>query len=198
MTGPSRRSTPTFARIAVLVCGTAIVGACTRPPFARFIQEGKWADADSTFTADTSLMNDDWALLQAAKLYSSPGRGAYDLDRARVLLRRLLVRNPLSKYRGDAEDRLSLIESLLHARDSLTAQQRALEERVAQLTNDARRLRTSLDSVTAKSDSLQRNASKMEADLRDREEQLRALRLELARLKEIDLNPRPTTRPPQR
>ena len=198
MTGPSRRSTPTFARIAVMVCGTAIAGACTRPPFARYIQEGKWADADSTFTADTSLMNDDWALLQAAKLYSSPDRGAYDVERARRLLRRLLARNPLSKYRGDAEDRLALIESLLHERDSASARQRALEERVAQLTSDARRLRTSLDSVITKSDSLQRNASKMEADLRDREEQLRALRLELARLKEIDLNPRPTTRPPQR
>lgn len=197
MTVPLRRSTPPFARLALMICGTAIVGACTRPPFARYIAEGKWADADSTFNADTSLMNDDWALLQAAKLYSSPDRGAFDLDRARLLLQRLLARNPQSKYRDDAEDRLALIEHVLHERDSASTVRRALEEQVAQLTSDARRLRTSLDSVIAKTDTLQRSVSKMEADLRDREEQLRALRLELARLKEIDLNPRPTTRPPQ-
>jgi len=178
--------------------GTAFVAACTRPPFARYIQEGNWAEADSTFNADTALMNDDWSLLQAAKLYSAPDRGAYDLNRARVLLRRLLVRNPQSKHRGEAAERLALIESVLHERDSASAQQRALQDRVAQLTSDTRRLRVSLDSVIARSDTLQKNVSKIEADLRDREEQLRALRLELARLKEIDLNPRPTTRPPQR
>ena len=143
-------------------------------------------------------MNDDWAVLQAARLYSSPDRGAYDLGKARMLLQRLLARNPQSKYRDDARDRLALIEGVLHERDSVTAQRRALDDRIVQLMNDTRRLRASLDSTAARNDTLQRNVSRIEADLRDREDQLRALRLELSRLKEIDLNPRPAARPPQR
>jgi predicted nuclease with TOPRIM domain len=87
---------------------------------------------------------------------------------------------------------------VLRERDSVEAARRVLDDRITKLTNDTRKLRVSLDSAIAKNDTLQRNVTRMEADLRDREDQLRALRLELARLKEIDLNPRPPTRPPQR
>jgi len=184
--------------IAVAIGVMALAVACTRPPFQRYLDEGRWADATAAFNADSSLMNDDWALLQAARLYSSPDRGAYDLGKARILLQRLLARNPQSKYRDDAASRLALIEGVLHERDSVAAQRRALDDRIVQLTGDTRRLRASLDSVSARSDTLQRNVSRIELDLRDREDQLRALRLELSRLKEIDLNPRPAPKPPQR
>jgi hypothetical protein len=184
--------------LACFVGAVALITACARPPFQRYLSQGRWADASAAFNADTSLMNDDWSLLQAAKLYSSPGRGEYDLGRARMLLQRLLARNPQSGSRAEAADRLALIEGALHERDSLDIARRALDDRIVQLTTDLRRLRASLDSAMAKNDSLQRNTTRVEADLRDREDQLRALRTELARLKAIDLNPRPATRPPRR
>lgn len=195
----SRRGRNAAGRRLVCVIGaTVLFAACVRPPFQQEIADGRWADAKSTFESDSSLLNDDWALLEAAKLYGAPTRGAYDPGRARLLLQRLLARNPQSKYRVEAVDRLALIEGVLHARDSLSAERQALDDRIMQLTNQMRRLRGSLDSATARNDSLQRNVTRMEADLRDREEQLRALRVELARLKQIDLNPRPAARPPQR
>jgi len=76
-------------------------------------------------------------------------------------------------------------------RDHHAADIQRLEARVAVLGAETARLRASLDSLRDQSDSLRRNASRVETDLRDREELVRALRLELERLKEIDLRPRP-------
>jgi hypothetical protein len=185
------------ARVVGLACGVAALAACVRPPFQRYIDEGQWDQAKATFESDSSLLNEDWALLDAAKLYSAPNRGAYDPGRARMLLQRLIARNPETRYRVEAQDRLALIERVLRDRDSLSTERRALGDRIAQLTSDARRLRVSLDSAIARNDTLQRNVSRLETDLRDREDQLRALRVELARLKQIDLNPRPGARPPR-
>lgn len=185
-------------RAAGVACAIATLAACVRPPFQRYIEEERWADAKTAFESDSSLMNEDWALFDAAKLYSSPSRGAYDPGRARVMLQVLLARNPKSQYRVEAQDRLALVEGVLHERDSLSMERRTLDDRIAQLTNESRRLRLSLDSATARTDTLQRNVSRLEVDLRDREDQLRALRVELARLKQIDLNPRPAARPPHR
>lgn len=187
-----------LARNAALLGTIAACTACVRPAFQRYIDEERWDDARTAFESDSSLMNDDEAVLDAAKLYSSPNRGAYDPGRARILLQRLLARNPQSKYRAEAQDRLALVEAMLRQRDSLAAERRVVDDRIAQLTSETRRLRLSLDSVVARSDSLQRSVSRLETDLRDREDQLRALRLELARLKQIDLNPRPAARPPNR
>ena len=184
--------------VAVIASVAAVCVACVRPAFQRDIDEGRWSDAKAAFESDTSLMNDDWALLEAAKLYGSPSRGAYDPGRARMLLQRLLARSPQSKYRVEAMDRLALMEGVLRERDSVTAERRTLDDRIAQLTTEMRRVRVSLDSAIARNDTLQRNVTRLETDLRDREDQLRALRVELARLKQIDLNPRPAARPPQR
>lgn len=189
-------SARTSGTLALLL--TAIVSACAHPPFERYIAQRRWAEADTAFRADTTLLNDDRALWQAGKLYSSPASGVYDPARARTLLRRLVTRSPNGKYSVEATERLALVDAMLRQRDSAALAVRGLEDRIAQLTNETRRLRTSLDSSIARSDTLQRGLTRMEADLRDREEQLRALRLELARLKEIDLNPRLPARPPQR
>jgi len=185
------------ARITGLAAVLATLAACARPVFQRYIDDERWTDARTEFESDSSLMNQDWALLEAATLYSSPNRGAYDPGRARILLQRLLARNPQSKYRAEAQGRLALVETMLRQRDSLTAERRAVDDRITTLTNETRRLRMSLDSVLTRNDSLQRSVTRLETDLRDREDQLRALRTELARLKQIDLNPRPG-RPPQR
>ena len=187
-----------FARATGILTAIATFAACARPVFQRYIDEERWTDAKAEFESDSSLMNQDWALLDAAKLYSSPSRGVYDPGRARILLQRLLARNPQSKYRADAQDRLALVETMLRERDSLATERRTVDDRIIQLTSETRRLRVSLDSALARNDSLQRSVVRLETDLRDREDQLRALRLELARLKQIDLNPRPPARPPAR
>jgi hypothetical protein len=183
-------------RLALVASAVTLCAACVRPPFQQDIADGRWSDAKTAFESDTSLMNDDWALLEAAKLYGSPGRGAYDPRRSRMLLQRLLARNPRSQYRVEAQDRLALIEGVLRERDSVSAERRTLDDRITQLSNEMRRLHGTLDSAIARNDTLQRNVTRLEADLRDREDQLRALRVELARLKQIDLNPRPAARPP--
>jgi hypothetical protein len=68
----------------------------------------------------------------------------------------------------------------------LAAQQR-LETEIAALDTTARQLRASRDSLAIQNDSLRLNLSRLQADSLEREEQIRALRLELERLKEIDL-----------
>lgn len=129
-------------------------------------------------------------------LFGSPSRPTYDPERARTLLRRLLTTFPSSTFASDAEDRVALLDDALRVRSG-AARLKELEARVAELTAQQSRMRASLDSAQGQSDALRRSAAKLEADVRDRDEQLRALRLELKQLKEIDLKPRSSnTRPP--
>ncbi len=194
MTKRSRLRRSTGALLAMMILETA---ACAPRAFDRYLRDQQWADASRAFAADSALMNDERALYDAGVLYSSPARPTYDPDRAGLLLRRLLNTFPNTKYRGAATDRLALVDAVLRGRDSATMRQRAIEARVAELTADARRLRAALDSAQAQNDLLRRNSAKLESDLRDRDDQLRALRLELRQLKDIDLKPRPSSsRPP--
>jgi hypothetical protein len=176
-----------------------VIAACFHQvrPFDHYLDERRWSDAAAAFTADSGLMNDEDALYRAGVLYGSPGRPTYDPERAEFLLRRLLTNFPSTRHRADALDRLELVESLVRTRDSVTSRQRAVESRIADLTGSIKRLRAALDSVGEMSDTLRRNSARLEADLRDRDEQLRALRLELQQLKEIDLK-RPPLGPPRK
>jgi hypothetical protein len=188
--GPGR-----VALVAVLTCGVA--SACAaRHPFDHYLAEQRWSEAARAFAADSALMNDEHALWQAGMLYSSPTRPTYDPDRARALLERLLSRFPETRHQTDARDRLALVDEVLSARDSAVARQRAIESRIAELTAEVQRLHAGLDSAESQRDMLRRNAARLESDLRDRDEQLRALRLELKQLKEIDLKPRVPRKPP--
>ena len=71
--------------------------------------------------------------------------------------------------------------------DRHVAAQQRLETEIATLGTEARQLRTSRDSLAIENDSLRLNLSRLQTDSLDREEQVLALRLELERLKEIDL-----------
>ena len=164
--------------------------ACVRPAFQHYLDEGRWAEAAQAFAADSSLLNDERALYEAGVLYSSPNRGIYDPERARELLRRLVARFPDTRYRVDATDRAALLDSVLQARASVGREQE-LETQITTLTAQMQRLRAARDSMAVKGDTLQRAVAALTADLRERDDQLRALRLELARLKAIDLKRRP-------
>jgi two-component sensor histidine kinase len=60
-----------------------------------------------------------------------------------------------------------------------------------QMVRDIAALRARLDSARVDNDSLRLQAARLQFDLSDRDAELRALRLELERLKAIDLKPRP-------
>jgi len=171
--------------------GCAGMACATTTQFERYLQESRWADAARVFSADSSLLNDDHALYSAGVLYGSPERPTFDPAIGTDLLRRLVTRFPQSKYRNDAVSRLALLDQIIRARRDADERQRQLSAEIETLTADTRLLRARLDSAGMQSDQAKRNTTRLEAELRDRDEQLRTLRRELQRLKEIDLKPRP-------
>jgi hypothetical protein len=187
----------TRASLRIVVTAGAIVSmwACASRPFDQLLSEGRWSDAAKLFGRDSTLANDEDALYSAAVLFGSPARSTYDPERARTLFRRLLATFPNSTRVPDAVDRLALLDEVVRARNGV-ARGRELEARISELTAQQARLRAGLDSAQAQSDAFRRSAARLEADLRDRDEQLRALRLELKQLKEIDLKPRSGVRRP--
>lgn len=183
------RSLSRSALTALLGCAGVACASTTQ--FDRYLDERRWSDAARAFSADSSLLNDDRALYAAGVLYGSPERPTYDPAIASDVLRRLISRFPQSKYRNDAASRLALLDQVISARRDAENRQRELAAEIESLTADTRLLRARLDSVSLQSDQIRRNSTRLEAELRDRDEQLRTLRRELQRLKEIDLKPRP-------
>ena len=184
-------------RTLVAVIG-ALLAACTHPTqFERYISRQQWTDAAREFAADSSLRNNDRTLYQAGVLvFGTPKIATYDPLKSRDLLSSLLMRFPNTEFRSDAKGRMLLIDEVLHAQRAAADRQQELESQVSQLTKDSRTLRARIDSGAVQSDSLRSALSRVEADRREKDEQLKALRLELQRLKEIDLKPR-TSRPPE-
>ena len=183
------RSLSRSALTALLGCAGVACASATQ--FDRYLDERRWADAARAFSADSSLLNDDRALYAAGVLYGSPERPTFDPAIASDVLRRLISRFPQSKYRNDAASRLALLDQVISARSDAEKRQRELAAEIESLTADTRLLRARLDSVSLQTDQIRRNSTRLEAELRDRDEQLRTLRRELQRLKEIDLKPRP-------
>jgi hypothetical protein len=181
--------TPRATRFTALIALGAM--ACRPTPFQRYVSEERWSDAARAFGADSSLMDNERALYEAGLLFSSPARGEYDPARADRLLRRLLTRFPSTSHRVEATDRLALLERSLHDQDSTAAYTRSVQARIQTLAADSIRMHAVLDSLTTRNAQLERNTARLEADVRERDDQLRALRIELERLKAIDLKPRP-------
>jgi predicted RNase H-like nuclease (RuvC/YqgF family) len=176
------------------VFALVVAVACATSPFDRYLAEERWVDAARVFTADSALLNNEHALYSAGVLYGTPGRATFDAERARVLLRRLVSRFPQSKYRNDATERLSLLDEVARVQREADARERDLTSQIDALTTETRQLRARLDSIGSQADQQRRNSTRLDAELRERDDQLRALRLELQRLKEIDLKPRPPAR----
>lgn len=181
-------------RTRIIALGLVATTACATTQFDRYLAKQQWADAARVFAADSSLQNDEHALYEAGVLYGTPGRPTFDADRSRALLRRLVTRFPQSKHLGDATDRLALLDEIARAKGESAAHERELTLQIEALTTETRQLHARLDSLSGQTDQLRRSATRAEAELHDREEQLRVLRVELQRLKEIDLKPRPPAR----
>jgi hypothetical protein len=187
-----KRYSSAFAAVAAAV--VLGVSACATSQFDRYIADERWADAARVFSADSSLLNNERALYSAGVLYGTPGRPTFDPAIARDVLRRLISRFPQSEHRNDAIERLALLEEIMRARKDAEAREKALTMQIDSLTSETQQLRVRLDSIGAQADLTRRNTTRLENELRDREEQLRTLRRELQRLKEIDLKPRPPAR----
>jgi len=177
-------------RVRIIALGLATTTACATTQFDRYMARQQWAEAARAFAADSSMQNDEHALFQAGVLYGSPGRPTFDAERSRALLRRLIARFPQSKHLGDATDRLALLDEIARAKREGEAHERELNSQIDALTSETRQIRARLDSLSGQTDQLKRAAARAEAELHDREEQLKVLRSELQRLKEIDLKPR--------
>ncbi len=186
-------------RRALAVTATLFVAACVRPmtQFDRYMAAGQWSDAAREFSGDSLLQNDEEAIYQAAVLHGTPDRQTYDPTRARGLFQGLLTKFPGTKHRDDAAARMMLLDDVLRTRRVAAARERELEDRIAALTRESQTLRIRVDSVAAQSDSLRGAIGRLETLRKEREAELAALRLELQRLKEIDLKPRPTRPPAQ-
>jgi Trp operon repressor len=176
---------------------TAMIGVgCSHPTqFERYISAQQWTDAAREFAADSSLREKDRTLYLAGVMYGTPKIVTYDPMKSRGVFSDLLAKFPNTEYRADATGRMLLIEEVLRAQRAAADRQQELETQIAQLTRESRALRARIDSGVVQSDSLRNALNRVEADRREKDEQLKALRLELQRLKEIDLKPR-TARPP--
>lgn len=174
-----------------------VLAGCARTTlFERYVADQNWIAAAREFAADSSLVGRERTLYQAGVIFGTPGLPTYQPVKSRELLNSLLVRFPESPHRWDATARLLLIDEVFRMERTATARERELETRIATLTGETRELRARIDSATAQGDSLRAAVSRLEADRREKEEQIKALRLELQRLKEIDLKPRSPIRPP--
>jgi hypothetical protein len=151
--------------------------------------------AARAFSSDTSLRNNEQALYRAAVLYGTPSRPTYQPDTARALLSRLLTRFPATMHREDALTRLSLLDQLVTTQRAAEVREHELEARIDVLVRQTRELRGRADSTSSQSDSLRLAITRLEAERKERDDQIKALRLELQQLKEIDLKPRPPARP---
>ena len=143
------------------------------------------------------MFNERALYLAGGVLYGTPGLPTYDPIKSRELLSFLLTRFPETDHRIDATGRTLLLDEVLRAQRNAAQRERELEAQIASLTRESHDLRTKIDSATQQSDSLRSTLTRVENDRKEKEDQLKALRLELQRLKEIDLKPRTTTtRPP--
>jgi len=175
-----------------------LVAACMHPvtQFDRYIAAGQWVDAAREFSSDSLLQNNEEAIYQAAVLHSTPDRTTYDPARARNLFQTLLTKFPGTKHRDDAAARMMLLDDVLRSHRIAAEREKALEDRIAALTRETAMLRARIDSSAAQSDSLRATIGRLETSRKAGETELAALKLELQRLKEIDLKPR-SSRPPR-
>lgn len=189
------------ARRAIVVALCGAIAACAHSAFERQLRAGRWQEAATIFRNDSLLLQDVVAIRRVARIHAMPDSSTWDPERALELLRASRTYFQTREVpEGDVrlERLLQLIVSERRAhdaerirlRDSLDDQHMEMER----LQRDTEQLRTVSASNEAERMLLQRLVTRLESDLRERENQLGTLRSELERLKAIDLS-RPA-RPP--
>ena len=180
--------------IATLTMFTAM--GCATSSFEKHLDARRWSAAAEEFSQDSSLQRNERALFQAALLHAFPNRETYNPAMARTLLERHVRLYPDSPRHQRAVDHLSLLEETETLRRATTRKIWESEVEVTRLVTSTQQLLSRIDSLNAivrldstRGDSLQRVITQLESDLKERDDQLRALRAELGKLKAIDLDP---------
>ena len=163
--------------------GAAGCGAAKQHAFDGFVDAGRYEDAARTFAEDTTLWNRPDALARASRMFSDPELPTYDPARARTVLERLALGFPLSREAELMSPLLPLMSAVAEVRAELTARQARLDS----LALHADTLGASREAAERELQALQQRVRRLEVDLE-------AARLELERLKAIDLRRRPGTR----
>ncbi len=191
--------TPVGSRLGA-VLAILLVAGCARTPFDEHLRAGRWSDAAAAFAADSTRPYGARTLRRVAHLHAEPDSATWDPQRAAMLL-------ALARSRGGrpvpADVRLeAVLTRMVAERDDREAREGALRALLALAERDADSVRAAharlLDRVVAQEEEralLHRLIARLEADLRDREAQIVALRAELDSLKAIDLAP-PSRSPP--
>ncbi len=194
---------PSLRRAALgSALASALGGGCAHSAFDQQLRAGRWQEAQAAFHRDSTLQRNPVALRSLAALHSDPDSATWDPALALELLRRARAYDGGRGGPPDVARLERLLSVLLTEREAQVRSVRALQDSVAQQRAELAWLQREHDERVADGAAreseralLQRLVARLEADLRDRESQLVMLRLELDRLKAIDLTP--PARPPR-
>ncbi len=171
-----------------------MAAGCATTQFERHLNDGDWAMAAEEFANDTSLLDSETALFRAAQLYSDPDKDTYNPALGKELYNKFVYRFPRSKNTEFAVAQRALLGEILQVQQDASKRIYAAENEARKVVISTQSLLLQIDSLTkitttsqSKRDSLNNAIAKLEAELKDKDEQLRGLRAELAKLKQIDL-----------
>jgi len=121
-----------FGRVrSAVACAILLASSsCSSSELARYFDDGEYARVIATYEAEPDPATDEATLFAAGMSYAVSGRDARDLERADVLLSRLLERYPNTRYRQEASWMLASI-----------GRERQLNARVAQLSSTLEELK---------------------------------------------------------
>lgn len=182
----------------LLLLGLLSSIGCATSSFDRHLAAGRWDEAAQSFRADSSLHNDPRALYRAALVFATPERDTFDPAAARELFNRLVTRHPRSQYAEPARHYIGLLDEIGRVRTAAVMRERRLEQEVQRLQREIDQLQLNIDSLEAKittqsheAETMKALVERLETSLRRCEEQMRELRVELDKLKAIDLRNAP-------
>lgn len=116
-TSSRRPALPSGAFVLSLLIAVACAsGRSASHPFDVLYESGRYDEAAETFAADSALHTQERALFRAALLHATPEAGAFDPERARGYMQRLLTLYPETRYREPASAVLGLVDVLRRAR----------------------------------------------------------------------------------
>lgn len=181
----------------IVVAMISVSSACaTTTQFEKNLKARRWSDAALDFETDTSLHTNERALYRAALLHSFPNKETYNPTLARTLFQRLLRLYPSSSRHQASLDHIAMLDEMQKIRQDSSRREWEIQREMTRRISDTQLLLNRLDSLTQRlqtseqqTDQLRKQVARLEADIKERDDQLRTLRAELLKLKEIDLNP---------
>lgn len=177
-------------RPLTLALALLLPAGCASSRFDQYWESGQYVEAIRDFEDDPSLQTKDRAIFRAAVAHTRPDSPVFDPGRAEELLRRLLARHPGSDHAEEASRLLALVIHVGQLNEAAGRRERELEELTAEMKALEERVSLAellLEHQTTRADLLQELKERLERDLREAQNQLRNLQEELRQLKEVDL-----------